>query len=985
MATRRPGVWIGSIVLTVFGVLMACVIMAREASGSQSSAQRAGAEPASIQANGFITGQVTAGDTGQSFSSVAVKVYSTSGYVQITAYPNYFTGIFSASVAPGAYRVAYEPYSGPYAPEWYNNRRSLAAADPVTVTDSAVISNVSAVLDVGGKITGRVTAAVGGAPVANVSVYAYSSPTTTVYSAVSATGSNGVYTITSLLTGAYYLKFDPPYGSDLLVEYYNNKSSQASADPVAVNMGGVTGNIDATLDLGGKIGGQVTDAADATPVQNVYVTVYTSSSSISSVASDYTDSTGFFTVTQLRAGSYYVKFDPPYSSDYLEEYFNGKRSLATADPIAVTLGGVAGNINASLDIGGKITGRVTATTGGAPLQSVMVYAYTSTVAQTWEYVAYDMTDATGVYTVTGLMSGTYYVGFDEYGYLDEYYNNRSALAQADAVPVALGGVSGGIDAALDVGGKITGRVTAQAGGAPIQSISVRAYTSTDSVSSVASASTDASGVYTISNLAAGMVYLEFDPPYASDYLGEFYNDKPALGAANAIPVSLNSVVTNVNAALVSGAKITGRVTGSNGGLPLQDVYVYIYGYDECNQLSIASYATTNASGVYTATSLRSGSYRVLFDPYGVSAAYFSEYYNNKTGLGTADWVTVTVGTVKTGVDAVLQLSGQITGRITAANNGAPLSSVYVVAYNASGGYAESDYTDATGIYTITGLVTGNYRLRFSPGNSTGPDAYQQEYYNDKLTLATANPVSVTLAHITGPVNAVLVRGGRITGRLTAGDGGAPLQYVSVSVYDGSGQAVGSASTNAAGVYTTTGLPTGSYRLYFNTESADDFADDYFGEYYNNQATLPAATPVNVTAPNRVSNIDAVLARGGKITGTVFAGDTGGPLSGVRVSAIDSISVEVRIDYSDSYGRYELPRLVAGNYRVRFYELTLYASTGCSTIPVKRYRGEYYNDKPTLATADPVPVTPPNTVININAILGASNLQAVKVYVPVVRK
>ena len=42
--------------------------------------------------------------------------------------------------------------------------------------------------------------------------------------------------------------------------------------------------------------------------------------------------------------------------------------------------------------------------------------------------------------------------------------------------------------------------------------------------------------------------------------------------------------------------------------------------------------------------------------------------------------------------------------------------------------------------------------------------------------------------------------------------GAGVPNVSVSVYDSSGSFLGSGRTNASGVYTVTGLPTGSYHL-----------------------------------------------------------------------------------------------------------------------------------------------------------------------------
>ena len=148
-------------------------------------------------------------------------------------------------------------------------------------------------------------------------------------------------------------------------------------------------------------------------------------------------------------------------TDYLTSYYNGQASLAEADAVSVTLGGVTGNINAALVLGGKITGTVTAAAGGALLEDVTVYAYTSKTAGTYDYVAYDYTGADGVYTLSGLTAGTYYLRFAKTDYLPSYYNGRASLAEADGVSVTLGGVTGNINAALAEGGKISGHVTAE--------------------------------------------------------------------------------------------------------------------------------------------------------------------------------------------------------------------------------------------------------------------------------------------------------------------------------------------------------------------------------------------------------------------------------------------------------------------------------------------------------------------------------------------
>ena len=375
-------------------------------------------------------------------------------------------------------------------------------------------------------------------------------------------------------TGNYYIRFDP--SGDYLEEYYNNKPTLATADPVSVTLGGVTSNINATLAQGGKIAGQVTEAGTGAPLSGAYVYAYTSTTSSywNYVAYAYTNASGVYTITGLTTGNYYLWFAPQVS-DYFGEYYNDKPTLAAADPVSVTLGSVTGNINAALTLSGKITGQVTAAGTGAPLPNVYVYAYTSTTSYTWNYVAYDSTDSTGVYTITGLTTGNYYLRFDPPGsdYFEEYYNDKPSLATADPVSVTLGSVTSGINTALTLGGKLTGQITTLGSGTPLEDAFVRAYTNTTASNYVAYDYADASGVYTLTGLATGNYYLRFE---RTDYLTEYYNDKPTLAAADPVSVTQGSVTSGINAALTLGGKITGLVTASGAGTPLENALVYAY-------------------------------------------------------------------------------------------------------------------------------------------------------------------------------------------------------------------------------------------------------------------------------------------------------------------------------------------------------------------------------------------------------------------------
>jgi hypothetical protein len=324
-------------------------------------------------------------------------------------------------------------------------------------------------------------------------------------------------------------------------------------------------------------------------------------------------------------------------------------------------------------------------------------------------------------------------------------------------------------------------------------------------------------------------------------------------------------------------------------------------------------------------------------------------------------VSVTAPNVHSGIDAVLSKGGQISGKVTAATTNAALVGVYVQIYTSGGNSVTYAYTDANGNYITAGLISGNYKLKFDPGSSSTPgvNAYLMEYYSNKLDLATANQVSVTVSNVHSGINAELAKGGQISGKVTAATTNAPLQGVYVQIYTSGGNSVTYAYTDAAGNYITPGMKSGDYRVKFDTSSNSDPAvSAYLEEYYSNKADLATANPVNVAVSSVQSGIDAVLAKGGQISGKVIAATSNAPLQSVYVGVYTSGGSSVAYTYTDGAGNYTTPGMTTGNYRVLFEP--------SSSNPT--YAREYYDDKLDLATSTPVSVTAPNIHSGINATL-----------------
>ncbi len=115
-------------------------------------------------------------------------------------------------------------------------------------------------------------------------------------------------------------------------------------------------------------------------------------------------------------------------------------------------------------------------------------------------------------------------------------------------------------------------------------------------------------------------------------------------------------------------------------------------------------------------------------------------------------------------------------------------------------------TDASGNWTIKGLVSGQYRVYYSPPSST---QLLFSYWNSTApnynSLTTGSAVTIGTANKTG-VNTRLRVGQKISGKVTKIDGTTPIAGVTVSA------GYSSTVTNAAGAYTIAGLQPGTYAL-----------------------------------------------------------------------------------------------------------------------------------------------------------------------------
>jgi len=302
-----------------------------------------------------------------------------------------------------------------------------------------------------------------------------------------------------------------------------------------------------------------------------------------------------------------------------------------------------------------------------------------------------------------------------------------------------------------------------------------------------------------------------------------------------------TVTSAPGSTLTGGIEVCAYTETSLAGGPLEGG-----AYVEC--------ATTNVNGEYTISGLPAGKYEVEFAvPAKSSLNLVAQYYKDRASPSEAELVTVRESEKVSEINAELEEGGWITGRVTNASTTKPIEGVEVCALSTHGFRERCEATNSDGEYKIATLASGEYTVVFIGGALN----YVVQYYDDKTSLSEANAVRVTAKEGTPAIDAQLVEGGEITGRVTGVATNAAIEGIFVCAFTAAGEKEleGCAATGANGEYTIPGLPGGQYKVGFNG------GPNYITQYYNNQYLFAEAQVITVGVKSIVPGIDAAMERG----------------------------------------------------------------------------------------------------------------------------
>jgi len=536
-----------------------------------------------------------------------------------------------------------------------------------------------------------------------------------------------------------------------------------------------------------------------------------------------TSNDGTFSI-KVKEGTYDLGFK---ATGYAGKSLRAQQVSASSKPLEVTL-----------EQGVEISGRVTR--AGQPVENVNVIPIGGA-----DQMMPVQTGPDGTFRVGDLAPGEMMLAFSK---REEFIQmNRAVTAPATDINID-----------LPPGGRISGHVVDKSTHQPVKSFEAGISPSRNGGGFVTMMPpsmqnfTSDDGSFVLENVPVGAVTLAVSAP------GYVQERVPNLTVEN------GKAVENVEVAMETGVRVTGRVTGPDGaaaGGALVRIDAMAGGRMMRGGGMNDPYTVADPNGEYTLENVEPGEKTLVFSRSGM--------------ISTSKTVTLSGDHMQ--VDAQLSSGVRATG-IVVNEGGTPIADAQVRAQSASDpGFGRSARTDASGSFSFEGLAPGHYEF------NAGKDGYAD---------AIARDVDITAA---GMVRLTLKSGGTIVGHIT-GLSEAELQNAMVMVNSANGNA--SAPVDATGAYRIEGAPTGTVRV--NARA---------GQMMTSSRTAP---PKSVQVdPGSTITVDIDFSNDTKITGRVTR--AGAPVAGASVNF--SGAGRGGRTSTDNNGRYEMTGLDDGRYSV----------------------------------------------------------------------
>lgn len=603
-----------------------------------------------------------------------------------------------------------------------------------------------------GTISGTITHAVDGTPVSTIYVNAVNVDDPTGGSSGYA-AADGTYSL-SITPGTYEVY--PSTGTSTEPNITFIKKSLT----VTVASDETKSGQNIAITRRGRFTGHLYASDGITPVSSATVQPLNATGSINGSAYASSSTSGIYFATPIpseytasAAGTYifYVNRAGYFGTSITDVSLPADETTVTKDIILTSASTVSGTIRDS---------------AGSALADAMVVLTKSTSGSTYSA----LTNASGAYTVSisgqtdynGTAVADYTLTVSKSGYVS---TTASVSIEADASSLT------GYNYALAAAGAISGTVTNSAG----TGLSGVSLSANDGFGNTFTATTNSSGVYTISSLRPSSDYTI--TATKTNYVGQkIYN----------LAVTAGTTVSDKNFTLPAAKTFSGTIKANVGGAELEGAIIYLYKRNKTRS-EIADFSfTAKSDGSFLFRNVSPGKYLIKVV---------------KSGYITIVQDSFTINSDITGKVFKLDLGGSIYGKVfTGRSTGVASADISVFALNNGKEVAYSiTSTDENGYYLVSGLKKGTYKLRITT----------TDYVLRIVTVKVKTGTKTTS-------NIKLTSGGSISGYLTDKETGLPV----VSLVKVVGTAI-TTTSNSNGYYILDGITPGKRKVsvispYYNT-------------------------------------------------------------------------------------------------------------------------------------------------------------------------